>query len=528
MSCVLKISKNINVPINVPNLACYKEFPPLEYLKISELGTFMGTSMGTSMEMGKYEKIKKLRTLKYIDKINYTQLKSIYETKLKTYKNMLWVEKIYNTAFLKLYAHQLSNTLTLYYIRIYFPFYENAPIRTVYYVAIQDINNNPLYFAFVNNIVDIYLGNISYLHNLNKSNITYNTSFTDTIDNTLKGGFKLDPIDSKSCGILFDDPTYKSVQKILLKNMRDYANVSIYTILCTVHPKFLKHHIQRNIDGISTEHFKATNDIIYKYDLFAIPKILRILKSKHYNNSDIYIMDSNGMSYPTRYNYKIDIISTPLDDKLNATIQTITDKKDEIKSVNITYKNEESECIKYIEINNESRLTLKTDLMSKPDKYNYGYKAALTLDGKKCIIKLLIPSDSKIISSLKDTKCRTDYCIPIRIVKYDLVDDAFVLKNDFIEIAENFVYKNKITYKINEPIRIPDFDLTNDEVCLPGVHFHVLVNEIFRWHGFEYSRDIKNLEFFDNFISLNDISDSEQVKAAWDIEDLDIFKMEAE
>ncbi|CAH6420442.1 Hypothetical protein UVM_LOCUS150 [uncultured virus] len=158
----------------------------------------------------------------------------------------------------------------------------------------------------------------------------------------------------------------------------------------------------------------------------------------------------------------------------------------------------------------------------KNDGGRIGYKAAKTLDGKPCIVKLWIPEDSLVAASRDGSmyhKMRASKAVPQAIWTYDWIyefagsemmsagDSASyfdpvisssstastssvpAVRNKLIQYREPrsearaFIHASDFRYKVGEAIEIPDFRPDLNEVCVPGIHFHAAQEEAFNWHG---------------------------------------------
>jgi hypothetical protein len=94
-----------------------------------------------------------------------------------------------------------------------------------------------------------------------------------------------------------------------------------------------------------------------------------------------------------------------------------------------------------------------------------GWKKAITLDGARIIVKLLIPSDAQR-SNATGRKCRASTA---RVL--DLQDkQGNSLPPDTTAYSS---YDPDFTYKKGETVHVEDFDTNRWNECAPGIHFFI-------------------------------------------------------
>lgn len=195
------------------------------------------------------------------------------------------------------------------------------------------------------------------------------------------------------------------------------------------------------------------------------------------------------------------LIKTVINDGLSVFKSMVISKKD-------TYE---------AEIDAKNHLTVKTACDEVSDDNTYGYKAAMTKDGKMCLVKLKIPKEAKVASSAHaGGKLRANTAIPVGIILVDLIpqtsnenkissddvdndiddkicsdDKKYYVDAKLYELTDNAentiavscVYtKEQLEYKLGETINCHNFYHHMDEVCKPGIHFCVTQREAIEFH----------------------------------------------
>jgi len=143
-----------------------------------------------------------------------------------------------------------------------------------------------------------------------------------------------------------------------------------------------------------------------------------------------------------------------------------------------------------------------------------GYKAVRGKNGEKLILKMAIPKDAKIASSIYGAgKFRTNHVVPIKLYQVQVVprmneDESedeesseylsydssekiekvdFVLEESDLTFGYSFVYdkKNGYKYELNQPILAGrDFNPKMDVVCTKGIHFCLTMKNALEYHAF--------------------------------------------
>lgn len=173
---------------------------------------------------------------------------------------------------------------------------------------------------------------------------------------------------------------------------------------------------------------------------------------------------------------------------------------------------------------NADKITPILDTKEKEENIHFiqiGYKAAKTPDRKPCIVKLGIYKDAKIIYSSKFNKCRANKVRVLDIIHVEEKDrEFFTSENDNpqelvtskdkhhelvtskdkhrelvtskdkpsvkpmkLKIALSFIHKENqsFTYNLYEDIVIENFDMDSKNDCGSGIHYHVDIQEVYKW-----------------------------------------------
>lgn len=117
----------------------------------------------------------------------------------------------------------------------------------------------------------------------------------------------------------------------------------------------------------------------------------------------------------------------------------------------------------------------------------FGYKLAKTEEDKECIVILSIPNDAKVAhGDNEDTKLRCDKARIVGIHQLVYDEDGTYLKKQSLNKAYSCVYKTNYIYTLNKMQEIPDFNPSLSEICVPGIHFYLLLEEPLRYRDSSY------------------------------------------
>lgn len=332
--------------------------------------------------------------------------------------------------------------------------------------------------------------------------------------------------------------------------------------------KNLDINYQNNNHNIYTN-IEKNNQIIFSAES---ENNIKLILTNNLSESDIKILEKNfsfsnilsdflKLSDKKTYYKELDILKFPDitykfynkpinygNNNSTAKIIALKEKQDQTISTNQFNFNKYSG---HLESNkSQSDNKLNTKISAKPNlkfKNLTGYKAARTLDNKLCIIKLLIPGDSKIILDnfyekyktdtaqvlsidqviynknkfyfVKDLEnqdcpvcldqpadhilypcrhriCSTCYSQILAItnitnchycranIKYSENIPNIKINSEEITEALSCIHTNNFLYKKNQIINIPDFDTNLSKICGPGIYFHDQLEDVFKW--FEY------------------------------------------
>ncbi len=113
-----------------------------------------------------------------------------------------------------------------------------------------------------------------------------------------------------------------------------------------------------------------------------------------------------------------------------------------------------------------------------------GYKACKTIDNKKCIVKLGIYPDSKVVYSARYNKYRTNKAFVLDIL--DMQGNNFYFKE---QKAYSFIYVNdkSFSYVLHKDVEVLNFDINIDNDCSNGIHYHNEISDIKRWFNYALS-----------------------------------------
>jgi hypothetical protein len=140
-----------------------------------------------------------------------------------------------------------------------------------------------------------------------------------------------------------------------------------------------------------------------------------------------------------------------------------------IKQIGIQYWTKHGQLILEEKINEDNRLVTETEFSSK--KTRIGYKAALSKDGKECIVKLGILEDTLLASAPGEDKVRCNKALVLDIETFERVTDGIKITGQ-IQEAYSFIACNNFLYRIGEISQVSDFNGNLRLICVPGIHFY--------------------------------------------------------
>ena len=107
----------------------------------------------------------------------------------------------------------------------------------------------------------------------------------------------------------------------------------------------------------------------------------------------------------------------------------------------------------------------------------YGYKAALTELGNKCIVKLELLPNSKVATDGYQDKLRVNIAMVVGIFEYDLS-----LKYTQMLTKAYSIHDNSFMYYIGDIVSVNNFNNDLRRVCVPGIHFFTTQEDAIRFH----------------------------------------------
>lgn len=139
---------------------------------------------------------------------------------------------------------------------------------------------------------------------------------------------------------------------------------------------------------------------------------------------------------------------------------------------------------KYLIDKNNQLVSYKSTKDKNKKIIKFGWKAAMTDDGKMCILKLELFENTKVAGNVNGYgKLRASLVKVIQIIPFEYKNNIIIYDlNSNIKVAKSCIYKKDFIYALGNIIEETEFDPNLNHICTKGIHFHLSQEECFQWH----------------------------------------------
>ena len=372
----------------------------------------------------------------------------------------------------------------------------------------------------------------------------------------IHGNVFVNHLDSRNDNLIYKLPSFViSDRSFLIQFAQSHFPISSNNNNYHVFSK-ATHIVDQNV--LVVEHYKTYNPFfgnegeyiksVYVFDpekknVYDLELIVEDQKLQTHGTS-LYVgkesFNYNGYTFNVEYNPPISTYGGGCGCFGKRKIKTkVKNEKDVVQSISKIEHNENGHLAEKMEMDENNALNVIT--LSEKDKrkrLKFAYKAAITKDGIKCIVKLIIPDDAQVVwndlyDKVRVNKVRVysikpvikgNYAEDIRVeqcvicsdkignvmalpCRHKMCDNCWekvnkcpfcrgpvthfkVLKatSDNAEMsfsdALSFVHTFNFSYVVGEIIEVPDFDGDKSKGCSNGIHCHFKESDVFKWFEF--------------------------------------------
>lgn len=387
------------------------------------------------------------------------------------YENNIFIKQFIGSSYENYrFAHGYLNQNGNYHIEIYYVYYANNLIRkstNIYNpknmndsILHDDISMNLIYDMKNGNVISEFIADRN--NNQIKAKYTYkgytiliNFQSNSSIDDNphINKKIMLDDI------VIFEGEINDENPNIITNNLTSVHKNDLY-----YSDDLIKFISEPDIDIDRDGHDMHIKDL---KDITDIDDYKKLPVSKYTTPiSEILQTNDPDIQFEFKYDYPIKIPSIDSVIAMNWNItsysffekmkQMIIEKRERKKLISITQRNYSNKGHEELNESIDEDNTFRVKTVSKFDIFRgrIGWKAAITENGDKCIIKLLIPYGAKVARDPKYNKYRTDKAITLSIKPVMKGSNNYYYKEEFdIEKCQICLDENKIADIMAEPCR---------------------------------------------------------------------------